>query len=78
MKVRIAVEEVMRIHEERWAINRHEFRDIVWTYKGIPLNIPKRLLDDFGFCGLNNMDFVTSDFIPGRPWQKIKELEEGL
>ncbi len=68
--VEIAVEEVIRIHEERWAINKHSFGNIVWTYQGKPLDIPKQLLEDFEMCGLNNMDFITSNFIPKRPWQK--------
>lgn len=67
--VEIAVEEVMRISNERRTINKINFRDIVWTYQGKPLNIQKQLLDDFELIGLNNMDFITSNFIPDRPWQ---------
>jgi len=70
MKKEIAVEEVMRIHEGRWAINKLDFSDIVWTYQGKVLDIPKQLLEDFELCGLNNCDFITSNFIPNRPWQK--------
>lgn len=67
--IEIAVEEVLRIHKERWVINKPDFLDIVWTYKGKPLDIPRQLLEDFNLCGLNNMDFITSNFIPVRPWQ---------
>ena len=67
--IKIAVEEVMRIQKERLAINKLNFSDIVWTYAGKPLEIPQKLLDDFELCGLNNMDFITSNFLPDRPWQ---------
>lgn len=72
MKKEIAVEEVWRIHEERWAINRLNFSNIIWTYQGSPLNIPKKLLDDYEFIGLNNCDFITSSYLPSElaPWRK--------
>ncbi len=65
----VSVEEIMRISRERQAINKLEFRNIVWTYQGKPLDIPSQLLDDFEICGLNNIDFITSNFLPDRPWQ---------
>ena len=65
----VAVEEVLRIQNERRAINKLKFGEIVWTYQGKPLDLPKKLLDHFELCGLNNMDFITSNFIPNRPWQ---------
>ena len=68
--IEVAVEEVIRIHEERWVINKLKFSDIIWTYQGKPLDIPKGLARDYEFCGLNNMDFITSNFLPDRPWQK--------
>lgn len=71
--VEIATEEVMRIQRERWATNKHKFRDIVWTYQGKPIDIPRKLREDFDLCGLNNMDFITSNFLPDRPWQNEVE-----
>lgn len=73
MKKRVAVEEVMRIHEERWAINRLRFSNIIWTYQGFPIDVPKKLLDDYELVGLNNCDFITSNYIPKKlaPWRKL-------
>ncbi len=65
----VAVEEVMRIQKERGAINKLDFEEIVWTYKGVPLEISVWIKRDWMFCGLNNMDFITSNFLPDRPWQ---------
>lgn len=72
MKKEIAVEEVWRIHEERWAINRLKFSNIIWTYQGKPLDIPRELLDDYELIGLNNCDFITSSYLPNKlaPWRK--------
>lgn len=67
--IEVAVEEVMRIINERSAINKLNFSDIVWTYKGKPLDLPKRLHDGWVLCGLNNIDFITSNYLPDRPWQ---------
>ncbi len=60
MKVNIAIEEVYRIQEERRAINKLEFQDIVWTENGKPINIPAEVLHTWLFCGLNNMDFIMA------------------
>ena len=67
---RVAAEEVMRIQRERHAINELNFRDIIWTYQGQPIDIPVQTLDEFEICGLNNVDFVTSNYLPDRPWQE--------
>ena len=68
-KIEVAVEEVIRIHKERLAINSLNFSDIVWTYQGKPLDLPNKLLEDFAVCGLNNMDFITSNIILDPPWR---------
>lgn len=69
-KIKIAVEDVMRIQKERRAINSLNFADIIWTYRGKPIKCSKQKRDDFGLCGLNNMDFITSNYLTDRPWQK--------
>jgi hypothetical protein len=68
-KTEVAVEDVMRIAKERWAINKLRFEDIIWTYQGKPLDISTKLSEDFAMIGLNNCDFITSNFLPNRPWQ---------
>ena len=65
---KVAVEDVLRIQEERAAINRLNFDEIVWVFKGRPVDIPKEIIDRWDFTGLNNVDFVTSNFWYGRPW----------
>ena len=70
MMAEVAVEEVLRIHRERWNINKLGFRDIMWTYQGRPLDIPVDQLDNWYFTGLNNMDFITSNYLRNRPWQE--------
>ncbi len=66
--VEIAVEEIIRMTQERKAVLEHDFMDIAWTYKGKPLDVPHKLRENFYTTGLNNIDFITSDYIPNRPW----------
>ncbi len=69
--VEIAVEEVMRIQSERWNINELEFDDIIWTYKGKPIEVDPKLVADYSHIGLNNCDFITSNYLPNRPWHHL-------
>jgi len=66
----IAVEDVMRIIKERRAINQLDFMEIIWTYQGEAVDIPEGAREKFLFTGLSNMDFITSNFLKDRPWQK--------
>ncbi len=68
MKVEIATEKVMRMQRERTEINGLDMDDIIWTYRGKPIDVPEQLQRDFGLTGLNNIDFITSNIIPESPW----------
>ena len=48
--------------EERSKINRANLHDLEIFEKGMKLNIPKKVLDDFELTGLCNIDFILSDF----------------
>ena len=65
MKVPVSVEYVRAIMEQRANINRIDFRDIELYEKGEKLDIPEKVLSDFEFTGLNNIDFIWSDFYKG-------------
>ena len=61
-KVKVAIEDVWRIYEERKAINKLHFQDIVWTKNGKEIKFSQKAKDDFKFTGLSNIDFITSSF----------------
>lgn len=46
----------------RIKINRIKLEDIEFFENGMKLDIPKKTVKSFIFCGLNNIDFITSDF----------------
>ena len=59
-KHRIKVSYVLDLLEKRQEINNLAFQNILWTDdNGVPLDISKRVLDDFPFLGLNNCDFIS-------------------
>lgn len=60
--MKIAVEYVSWLMEEKSKINREKLSDIELFEDGMKLNIPKKVIDDFKFTGLSNVDFILSDF----------------
>ena len=60
--MRIDYEDVWQMLEERSAFNRPEFRDIEFYKDGKRVEIPEAVIDKWEFMGLNNVDFVSSDF----------------
>lgn len=77
--IRISVEEV-RGHLKRLGyINSFPFSDIIWVEKGIELNIPKKITEEFELTGLNNIDFISTNYYLLDPTlKKIREAEEFL
>jgi hypothetical protein len=71
-KVEIAIEDVYDLMQKRQAINKLPLEDIIWTEKGKPIPIDKKVRDDWDFTGLNNIDFISS----GRYREKTL-VEEG-
>lgn len=66
----VKIEDVLRIQKERSAINRLKFDDIMWTKNGKEVHISPNIKERWQFCGLNNMDFITS----GTYRQKLNQL----
>lgn len=70
-KIRIDIEEIFEICERRKTINKLDLADIEFCSKGIPLNIDPKVTEEFSFTGLNNIDFITSNYY-------LKEHEDYL
>lgn len=62
MKVPVSIEYIKAIMEQRAYVNRLDFRDIEFYEDGKKLNIPEDVLSDFELTGLNNIDFIWSNF----------------
>jgi len=60
--MKIAVEYVKWLMEERSKINRVPLKDLEIFENGMKLDIPRKVIDDFDFTGLSNVDFILSDF----------------
>ena len=60
--MQIAIEYVQWLMEEKSKINRVPLEDLEIFENGMKLNIPKKVIDDFDFTGLSNVDFILSDF----------------
>lgn len=58
----VAIEYIRWIQEERAKINRTDLEDIVFFENGMKVDIPRATLDNFAIMGLNNIDFIWSDF----------------
>ena len=61
-KIKIDIEEIFEICERRKTINNLDLMDIEFCSKGVPLNIDPKVVEEFSFTGLNNMDFITSNY----------------
>jgi hypothetical protein len=60
MKVEIAIEDVYALIQNRSAINKLPFEDIIWTEKGKPIPIDEKVVEDWCYTGLNNIDFIST------------------
>ena len=60
--MQIAIEYINWLTEERAKINRMDLDDIEFFENGMKLDIPKKVIEDFEYTGLNNVDFITSRF----------------
>ncbi len=67
----IAVEYIKWLQQERANINHIDLEDIEFYENGMKLEIPKEVLDNFKFIGLNNIDFIWSDFYKKKEPVKI-------
>jgi len=60
--MKIAIEYVEWLMEEKSKINRAKLEDIELFENGMKLDIPQKVIDDFDYTGLSNVDFILSDF----------------
>lgn len=60
--MKVAIEYIRWLHEERLKINLAILEDIEFFEDGMKLDIPQKVIDDFAFVGLNNIDFILTGF----------------
>lgn len=60
--MKIAIEYVRWLMEEKSKINRVALEDIEIFENGMKLDISQEVIKDFGFTGLSNVDFILSDY----------------
>ena len=60
--MKIAIEYVEWLAEERSKINRVSLEDLEIFQNGMTLDISKEVIDAFDLTGLSNVDFILSDF----------------
>lgn len=65
-KVTIEIQDILDIKTNVDAINKLNLDEVEFTYKGETVDISKSLLGEWGFIGLNNMDFITTGFYKGK------------
>ena len=58
----ISVEYVMWLQKEVSKINRCDLYDLIIWEGSKKVELSKELLDSFAMTGLNNMDFITSNY----------------
>jgi hypothetical protein len=63
--MKVAVEYIKWLQEERAKINRLELKDIQFFENGMVLDIPEDVIDEFEYIGLNNTDFILSEYYVG-------------
>ena len=60
--MKVTVEYIRWLIDERNRINQTPLEDIVFFEDGLKLDIPKEVVDDFSLIGLNNIDFISSGY----------------
>ena len=60
--MKIAVEYIKWLTSERQKINKTPLNEIEFYEDGMKVDISKKTIKDFEFTGLNNVDFITSNF----------------
>ncbi len=60
--MKVAVEYVQWLMEEKSKINRVKLEDLELYENGMKLDIPRKVIEDFDFTGLSNVDFILSDY----------------
>lgn len=56
----VKVEYVRWLKSELRKINEISLSDITWLENEQIINVDSKVMDDFDFCGLSNIDFIMS------------------
>ena len=57
--MRVDVEDVLALYDERKRINQCPLRDIEWYEKGVKLTYSETILRGWQLTGLSNVDFIV-------------------
>lgn len=60
--MKIAIEYIRWLQQERIRINKASIRDIEFYENGMVVEVDPACIDEFEFTGLNNTDFIITDF----------------
>ena len=71
--MRVDIEYIYWLQERRKEINGLCLRDIQFYKEGKQLRIKKKVVRDFEVVGLNNIDFITSEFYQ-KGWTNFNEI----
>lgn len=58
----VNIEDIIKNIEFRKEINSVELKDIEFHENGKKIEISEKIVDDFSFIGLNNIDFIATGF----------------
>ena len=62
-RFQIRVSEILEIQKRKREINGRELNEIDFLDDdGMPLKIDEKIIEEFRFSGLNNTDFITTEF----------------
>jgi len=61
----VDIERIYELKAELNKINSADIKDIVFLEGGKPIEVDSALLDTWAIVGLNNTDFITTDFYLG-------------
>lgn len=61
-KVKVSVEYIEWLDDERRKINRAKLEDVEFSKNGEKLDIPAKRVKRFKFIGLSNTDFILTNF----------------
>ena len=58
----VSIDEIVQMQKRRDEINKYNFNDIVFTWKGIPVYIEDSIKNAWRSVGFNNTTFIESKF----------------
>lgn len=62
-KFKVRISEIWDMVNRQREINRQDLTNIDFVDdNGKVIKVDKKIVDEFRFCGLNNCDFITSEF----------------